>query len=65
MNDKPITTPAGGKLKPGLAAAIADALFRQCRRCLHTWARRDLAREPAVCPRCKSPYWAREKGGAK
>lgn len=29
----------------------------QCERCEHTWLPRSGAREPKVCPRCKSPYW--------
>ncbi len=30
----------------------------QCERCGHEWIPRgDLAEEPRVCPKCKSPYW--------
>lgn len=38
----------------------------RCRRCGHTWVPREAAQPPRVCPKCKSPYWDRErerKGG--
>jgi hypothetical protein len=33
----------------------------RCERCQHEWVPRDKAREPAVCPSCKSPYWNRPR----
>jgi len=38
----------------------------KCSRCGHIWMPRDISwREegvkPAVCPKCKSPYWDRPK----
>lgn len=34
-----------------------------CTRCGHTWRPRTplTVRIPKVCPRCKSPYWDRER----
>lgn len=29
----------------------------KCERCGHEWVPRDYENEPAVCPKCKSPYW--------
>jgi len=29
----------------------------QCERCGHKWIPRGSDEEPAVCPKCKSPYW--------
>lgn len=29
----------------------------RCERCNHEWIPRGPAREPFVCPKCKSPYW--------
>lgn len=29
----------------------------QCERCGHKWVPRGSGEEPAVCPKCKSPYW--------
>jgi len=29
----------------------------RCDRCDHEWVPRDADAEPAVCPKCKSPYW--------
>lgn len=29
----------------------------RCERCGHQWVPRNVAKEPKVCPRCKSPYW--------
>lgn len=28
-----------------------------CERCKHKWVPRNLKEKPAVCPKCKSPYW--------
>jgi predicted Zn-ribbon and HTH transcriptional regulator len=33
----------------------------RCERCSHEWIPKDVAREPAVCPKCKSPYWDRQR----
>lgn len=33
---------------------------RICKRCLHTWIIRTHD-EPTVCPKCKSPYWNKER----
>src|ERR1035438_6194557 len=33
----------------------------RCERCAHEWIPRDLAQGPAVCPKCKSPYWDRPR----
>ena len=33
----------------------------RCSRCGHMWTPRDWRRLPDVCPRCKSPYWNRER----
>jgi hypothetical protein len=29
----------------------------RCERCDHEWIPGDTVQEPAVCPKCKSPYW--------
>lgn len=30
----------------------------ECNRCGHQWVpRKSTKGEPAVCPKCKSPYW--------
>ena len=38
-------------------------LVLHCLRCGHEWLRRNLAKDPKVCPNptCKSPYWATER----
>jgi predicted Zn-ribbon and HTH transcriptional regulator len=33
----------------------------RCERCGHEWVPRDKDQEPRVCPKCKSPYWARPR----
>ena len=33
----------------------------RCERCSHEWIPRHAAQEPAVCPKCKSPYWNRPR----
>lgn len=33
-----------------------------CARCRHEWLPRS-ERRPEICPRCKSPYWDRERMG--
>jgi predicted Zn-ribbon and HTH transcriptional regulator len=32
----------------------------RCYRCGHIWIQRE-EEKPAVCPKCKSPYWDRPK----
>ena len=36
----------------------------QCERCNHEWIPKDSDRQPAVCPKCKSPYWNRPRKAA-
>lgn len=31
----------------------------KCLRCRHKWIQR--VEKPVVCPKCKSPYWDKEK----
>ncbi|MFA5995565.1 MAG: hypothetical protein WCW27_01240 [Patescibacteria group bacterium] len=31
----------------------------QCKRCNHTWVPRTA--DIRVCPKCKSPYWAKDR----
>ncbi len=38
-------------------ATVAEQL---CKRCGHNWLKRILSR-PQQCPRCRSPYWDRER----
>ena len=33
----------------------------RCERCEHEWIPLNSGREPAVCPKCKSPYWNRPR----
>ena len=33
----------------------------KCLRCAHQWVRRNLNKDPRVCPKCKSPYWDRPR----
>ena len=33
----------------------------RCYRCAHEWRPRNLETKPAVCPKCKSPYWNKPK----
>jgi DNA-directed RNA polymerase subunit RPC12/RpoP len=32
-----------------------------CFRCNHKWVPREDNEKPLVCPRCKSPYWDKER----
>lgn len=32
----------------------------QCKRCTHEWFPKRTTK-PKVCPKCKSPYWNRER----
>lgn len=34
--------------------------YAKCERCGHEWKRRS-ADLPKVCPKCKSPYWNKER----
>jgi len=31
----------------------------KCKRCGHNWASKQ--EKPTICPKCKSPYWDKEK----
>ena len=31
----------------------------KCKRCEHEWVKR--TKTPVCCPRCKSPYWNKDK----
>jgi hypothetical protein len=33
----------------------------RCERCSHEWVPKGADNEPAVCPKCKSPYWNRPR----
>lgn len=33
----------------------------RCYRCKHAWVPRDIGEIPAICPKCKSPYWNKPK----
>jgi uncharacterized Zn finger protein (UPF0148 family) len=33
---------------------------KQCNRCGHKWFPRSTD-EPTICPKCKSPYWNRQR----
>lgn len=33
----------------------------KCLRCKHQWVPNSPDRKPKVCPKCKSPYWDRER----
>ena len=37
----------------------------RCERCSHEWIPKDYDTEPAVCPKCKSPYWERPRKNGK
>jgi predicted Zn-ribbon and HTH transcriptional regulator len=30
-----------------------------CKRCGHEWASKQI--KPIICPKCKSPYWNKER----
>ncbi|MCX6708935.1 MAG: hypothetical protein NTW67_04805 [Candidatus Woesearchaeota archaeon] len=36
-------------------------LGNKCYRCGHTWIPRNIEERPAVCPKCKNPYWAKPR----
>lgn len=37
--------------------------IKKCKRCGHIWLPRKNTVAIKVCPRCKSPYWDKEKQG--
>lgn len=38
----------------------------RCLRCGHEWVPRTMVdREPTICPKCKSPYWNKERRRTK
>jgi predicted Zn-ribbon and HTH transcriptional regulator len=53
------------KLILGMGGAQAGwkvlILGNKCYRCGHIWQPRNIDEKPAVCPKCKNPYWDRPK----
>jgi hypothetical protein len=47
--------------RPAVVAAPADPSMDRCLRCGYTWPKRT----PRCCPKCKSPYWNRERGSVR
>jgi hypothetical protein len=45
---------------PAYMVPILVMGFR-CLRCAHEWVPRQFKPEPKVCPKCKSPYWNRQR----
>jgi predicted Zn-ribbon and HTH transcriptional regulator len=39
-------------------------IIHRCHRCTHEWASRKQG-IPKYCPRCKSPYWHKERAMKK
>lgn len=39
---------------------IMDIRIVTCNRCEHSWATRKK-KDPKWCPKCKSPYWNKER----
>jgi predicted Zn-ribbon and HTH transcriptional regulator len=46
-----------------MGKAVTLPVFH-CKRCGHRWSPR-LPKIPTCCGKCKSPYWDRERKGAK
>ena len=44
-----------------LARVPITVMGYRCERCAHEWIPKGFEREPAVCPKCKSPYWNRPR----
>jgi predicted Zn-ribbon and HTH transcriptional regulator len=50
-----ITKRKGNKMK-----YMQTLTEKQCNRCGHKWFPRSTD-EPTICPKCKSPYWNRQR----
>jgi DNA-directed RNA polymerase subunit RPC12/RpoP len=48
-------------LESRMARVPITIMGYRCERCDHEWIPKDFEREPAVCPKCKSPYWNRPR----
>jgi predicted Zn-ribbon and HTH transcriptional regulator len=64
MSDKPIPT------EDMIITEMEDIIKRgyKCKRCGHGWEPRAFAQSleiPTTCPRCKSPYWNKERRSKK
>jgi len=46
--------------KEGYGACVLIVGHR-CHRCHHAWVPRNISEIPEICPKCKSPYWKKEK----
>lgn len=40
---------------------MVDLKGWRCKRCGHEWLPRNKEETPKVCPKCKNPYWNRER----
>ena len=47
--------------KKEVAGANINLIGNKCYRCLHAWKPLSIDERPAVCPKCKSPYWNRPR----
>jgi len=46
-----------------MSMAVIKMRGYQCERCNHKWTPRTKIDElPTICPRCKSPYWNKQRG---
>lgn len=63
MSEEPKAS--ASSVPPGVNKPIGMVLLDgwQCQRCGHTWRAR-YSRRPVICPKCKSAYWDRPRGGA-
>lgn len=48
------------KSEPGKLQLVQVMGYR-CERCSHVWVPRKSTDRPKICPKCKSPYWDRER----
>lgn len=48
------------ELKMGLGYRVL-IIGNKCFRCGHAWRPTNIDIKPAVCPKCKNPYWDRPR----
>ena len=58
-------TPEALALLTKRGGSVSEQGMAECERCKYTWVLRSTMTMPRACPKCRSPYWDRPRGGSE